>query len=96
MLRNFSIVTVLTTFFISTQYLSAASVDSGAQFEYRTFATCQEFESTLKQILPTTYNYGRTYELDGMMMAESSIANIPPTASLTDNGPKSDTNVQVK
>ncbi len=32
------------------------------EFSYHTFATCSELESTLRQILPTTYNDGRLYK----------------------------------
>ena len=32
------------------------------EFSYHTFATCSELESTLKQILPTTYSDDRLYK----------------------------------
>lgn len=39
-----------------------AATETNPDFSYQTFATCSEFENTLKQILPTTYNDGRMYK----------------------------------
>ena len=75
---------------------AAVSVDTNPSYEYRTFATCQEFEDTFKKILPTTYDTGIFYR-GGMPMMEATVAVAPPTASKLDSSvPKSDTNVQVK
>ena len=32
------------------------------QFSYRSFASCSELESTMREILPTTYDDGRMYK----------------------------------
>lgn len=76
-----------------------AKVDTTSpSYEYRTFATCQEFEDTLKTILPKTYD-GRMYK-GGMLLAETAAVPMAPAVSLVSkadtNTPKSDTNVQVK
>ena len=75
-----------------------AATETNPDFSYQTFATCSDFENTLKQILPTTYNDGRMYKW--VMLAESSsIGAVAPTASRmadSSNTPKSETNVQVK
>ncbi len=96
MFRLLSFATIASLALVSIQVHAATTPDRDAQFEYHTFATCQEFESTLKQILPTTYNNTHLYEkgvsMPGMVVPQ---ANIAPTASRADTTPRSDTNIQV-
>lgn len=51
----------LVSFFTLGIVNAAPSVGMNPTYEYRTFATCQEFEDTFKKILPTTYDNGMFY-----------------------------------
>lgn len=95
MFRYFS-VAVIVSLIVSTQTLSAATPEWDPIYEYHTFATCQEFESTLKQILPTSYNDGRFYKWGWPMMLESNVWTMAPVPARSESIPKSDTNIQVK
>ncbi len=88
---------LLVSVFVPTQSMIFATESPSVipDFSYRSFASCTELESTLKQILPTTYNQPRFYAFDTSSRAESNWA-ATPTASKLDTTPRSDTNVQVR
>jgi hypothetical protein len=48
-------------FLIVTPVVSAATTTE-PQFSYHSFASCSELESTMRDILPTTYTDGRLYK----------------------------------
>ncbi len=96
MLRYFSIAILVSLSAVSIQTLSASPVESGPEFEYSTFATCQEFESTLKQILPTPYNDIHLYEKERSSTPGTVLQTIlVPSVSRMDTTPRSETNIQV-
>ena len=92
-----SLFMLLLSFFMMQSTYAKGDIISPS-YEYRTFGTCQEFEDTLKTILPNTYD-GRMYK-GGMLLAETAAVPMAPAVSLVSksdtNTPKSDTNVQVK
>ncbi|MBC7498696.1 beta-propeller domain-containing protein [Candidatus Gracilibacteria bacterium] len=84
---------------ISVISTSFAATTPEPQFSYHAFASCSELESTMRDILPTTYSDGRMYKGGGIMMMAEDARSPAPTVSVSkslDTTPKSDTNIQVK
>lgn len=96
MFRLLSLAAITSLLLVSVQSISATSSGGDITFEYHTFTSCQEFENTLKQVLPTTYQQNDYYKWGGMLFEQWTVTAIAPTASREGNIPKSDTNVQVR
>jgi hypothetical protein len=79
---------------VGIQYGSTATPSPSSSYEYRTFSSCQDLESTLKKILPTTYNDGRLYK--GGMYEQIAVSAVPMAAKGADSTPFSETNTQVR
>ena len=92
MLRIIRFLPIIGLLSISTMY---AATPADTVYEYNTFSSCQEFEDTLKKVLPTTNNSwnrgGVMYELAPTAVSPTAVAK-GADASV----PKSDTNIQVK
>lgn len=60
---RYSILSLFVVSIVGMQWQSTfAAIEASPDFSYQTFSTCSEFENTLKQILPITYNDGRIYK----------------------------------
>jgi inhibitor of cysteine peptidase len=93
----------------NTELLDSGSTVSAPKYEYKLFTTCQQFQDTMKKILPKTSGGYGIYARDGGMMvdtAESSVVPMPQAGADMDSSvgssakssssvPYSETNTQV-